>query len=266
MRPRVVGLLEPWLGVLARHVVPGYAAMLGLACLVGTLVVVDETGRAGFARSLALRAMLAAYVMGLAGAGTIPLVQGAIRWWATGSAAGGAGFAAYGGILGGLAGTAVVVWRARAPVLPFLDAGVPAIGVGYFISRMGCFLAGCDYGKPTALPFAVVFPRDSHAWRDHVARGWISAETPLSLPVHPTQLYMALCGLALYLLTRKMSVGAGARFAAFMAGYAVLRFLVELLRGDASRGSALGLSTSQLIALAVVATLAVWRVRVHGAR
>jgi phosphatidylglycerol:prolipoprotein diacylglycerol transferase len=266
MRPRVVWLLEPWLGTLARHVVPGYTAMLVIACLVGTLVVVDETSRAGYARSLALRAMIAAYVAGLAGAGTIPLLQGAIRWWTTGSAAGGAGFAAYGGILGGLAGTGAVLWRAKAPVVRFLDAGIPAVGAGYFVARIGCFLAGCDYGEPTSLPVAIVFPAGSHAWRDHLVRGWIPADAPMSLPVHPTQLYMALSGLLLYLVTKRMSVGRGDRFTAFMGGYAALRFVIELVRGDASRGSAFGVTTSQGIAIAVVIALAAWRARAWRAR
>jgi len=234
--------------------------MLVIACVVGTLVVVDEASRIGYLRSLTLRVATVAYVTGIAGAAAVPVVHGLIRLVGTGRFATGAGLAAYGGILGGVAGSAWVLRREKKPVLPFLDAGIPAIGLGYFIARIGCFLAGCDYGVPTQSRLAVSYPRGSYAFIDHVSRGLIPEDVLFSAPVHATQLYSALSGLGLYLVVKRLPVrGDGSRFFAFMLGYAVLRFFIEMLRGDASRGAVMGLSTSQIIAMLSVVLVLGWK-------
>jgi prolipoprotein diacylglyceryltransferase len=163
------------------------------------------------------------------------------------------GMAAYGGLIGGTVGVIVTLRRIRRPVLPFLDAAAPAVGVGYFFARIGCFLAGCDYGLPAQVPWAVRFPRGSWAFRDHLAHGLVDRAALVSLPVHPTQLYLALAGLALFFLLRAVPArGDGRRFALLVVGYAALRSTIELWRGDASRGSVGPLSTSQLLAVATV--------------
>ena len=78
------------------------------------------------------------------------------------------GMAAYGGLIGGTVAAALTLRRLGRPVLPFFDAAAPAVGVGYFSARLGCFLAGCDYGSVTHAAWAVRFPRGSYAWRDHL--------------------------------------------------------------------------------------------------
>lgn len=264
MRRTVIAILAPWLGGAARWLVPGYPFMLALGAILGAVVVVESTARVGYARRRTLEVLLAAYLGGLLGAATIPLAQAIAAWIAAGRFVARSGLAAYGGLLGGLLASVLVLRRQRLAVLPFLDAGAPALGLGYFFARLGCFLAGCDYGRPTDAPIGVRFPQGSFAWVDHVERGLVPPDARASLPVHPTQLYLAFLGLALFLVVPRLPLRRdGARVAAYFAAYAFGRSAIELLRGDASRGAVGPLSTSQAIALAtLVAIGAAWIARV----
>lgn len=251
MRPRLVALLEPLLGGLAALIVPGYAFMLGLGALIGAALVVDRARRAGFARADSLAVLSRAYVAGLAGAGAVPLGQAALAWIEGGRFAAPTGIAAYGGLVGGAAGALVALRARRMDAARFFDAGAPAIGLGYAFARVGCFLAGCDYGAPTLGPLGTTFPPGSYAFRDQVARGLLDPAAPASLPVHPTQLYASLSGLALFALASAIPARRpGARFAWVVVAYAALRAGLETLRGDASRGHLGPLSTAQIFALA----------------
>ncbi len=274
MRRTVIALLARWLGDAAGWLVPGYAAMLAIGALLGSVVVVEAAARAGYARRRSLEVLMVAYVGGLLGAACVPLGQAIAHALADGRFVARSGLAAYGGLLGGTLASMAILRRLRLPVLPFLDAGAPALGLGYFFARLGCFLAGCDYGRPTASAFGVRFPQGSAAWVDHVERGLVPPDARASLPVHPTQLYLAFLGLALFVAISRLRappspvppVSApardGARISAFFAAYAVGRFALESLRGDASRGAIGPLSTSQAIAVVTLALLgALWSAR-----
>lgn len=261
MRPVVVAMLSRWLGPLAGWLVPTYPVMLGLASLLSAILFVENSRRLGHERRQAVSVAMVGYALGLAGAHAVPLVQGLVALASQGVFRPGSGMAAYGGFFGGVLGAVWWLRRAKLPVLPFLDAAAPAMGLGYFFARLGCFLAGCDYGKPTTLALGVRFPRGSHAFRDHVARGLIEPDAAASLPVHPTQLYLSFVGLGLYLLCARLPArGDGSRFLVYVGGYAALRSLIELLRGDEGRGFLGPLSTSQALALISV-LVAVFGVR-----
>ena len=261
MRPRLVVLLEPWLGSLAALVVPSYAVMLVLGSLLAAIVIVDEARRVGFSRRDSLAVLSVAYACGLLGACAVPVVQGVFVWSERGHFVAPTGMAAYGGLIGGVAGGSVVLSRMRRSIWTFLDASAPAVGLGYFFARLGCFSAGCDYGQITTSRLAVTFPAGSYAFRDHVASGALSPDAAASLPVHPTQLYAALSGVVLYFALGAMPrVGDGRRFVVLVIGYGVARSVIELFRGDASRGHIGALSTSQMLAVVtVLVTLAAWR-------
>jgi phosphatidylglycerol:prolipoprotein diacylglycerol transferase len=129
------------------------------------------------------------------------------------------------------------------------DYAVPGLLLGICIGRIGCFLAGCCYGSPTTLPWAVHFPSD------HPSGG---------VGIHPVQLYDSAFGLvglvACALLWKRRRFG-GEAFAALIVGYAAWRFTTEFVRADADRGVWFGdtLSTSQLVALATIpVTIALW--------
>jgi len=149
--------------------------------------------------------------------------------------------------------------------VPFLGGAVRLTGISYGFVRTGCFLAGCDYGKPTASALGVRFPAGSPAAVDHAAQGWV-ARGGESLPVHATQLYEAGVGvLAAAIASIWLAKGKrdGRAFATFVVLYAVGRFFVEMLRGDGSRGTYGTVSTAQWVSIGLVVTVAalVWHAK-----
>ncbi len=95
------------------------------------------------------------------------------------------GLVAYGGFLGGFL-TAWAFWRMRKmSLLPFADLAVPTLGSGLMLTRIGCYLYGCDYGRPLGadapgwLARAGTFPKwDSEAFPAFACDGTISSSTP----------------------------------------------------------------------------------------
>ena len=165
----------------------------------------------------------------------------------------------YGGFIGAL--VACAIFFRRHPRLPFwraADLCGPAIALGQAIGRIGCFMAGDDYGAPTQLPWAVTFT-DPDASRIGGA--------PLGVPLHPVQLYESIVCLALFAVLVRLNRRKrfdGEVILAYTSLYAAARFVLEFLRGDADRGLLFGglLSTSQFIALMLgPAAIALWLVR-----
>jgi len=165
----------------------------------------------------------------------------------------------YGGFIGALIASAI--FFRRHPELPFwrtADLCGPAIALGQAIGRIGCFMAGDDYGRPTDLPWGIAFT-DLDAARIGGA--------PLGVKLHPVQLYeSAVCLLLFAFLVRvsRRKRFDGEVILAYTLLYAMARFALELFRGDADRGFVANglLSTSQFIALVLgSATIALWLVR-----
>jgi phosphatidylglycerol---prolipoprotein diacylglyceryl transferase len=165
----------------------------------------------------------------------------------------------YGGFIGALIASAIFFWRR--PALPFwrvADVAAPAIALGQAIGRIGCFMAGDDYGSPTRVPWAVTFT-DPEA-------GSIGG-APLGVPLHPVQLYESAICLLLFALLVRMSRrkhADGDIILAYTLFYAMARFVLEFFRGDADRGFVAGglLSTSQAIALILgPLSVALWLLR-----
>jgi len=176
------------------------------------------------------------------------------------------GLVFYGGLVGGL----IVVWayfrRHRIPPLPAADILAPYVALGEAITRVGCFLNGCCWGAVTGLPWAVSFPAGCAAYGSHLETGLVPPGATHTLPVHPTQLYMVAgllgaFGLLKWLLARKRFAGEVALGYLFL--YGVVRFTVEIFRGDSGRPVA-DMTVSQLISLGLAlaaAALWLWRIR-----
>jgi phosphatidylglycerol:prolipoprotein diacylglycerol transferase len=144
----------------------------------------------------------------------------------------------FGGLVGGVGGALVVIVRRRWPILKVVAAAAPALAVGQAIGRIGCFLVGDDYGRPTSLPWGVAFP---------------NGFPPTIERVHPTQLYEMLALLALAaLLVRWRRRGEEDRVvvAWYLLIAGLVRFLVEFVRVNPPSG--LGLTEAQWIAGAAV--------------
>lgn len=168
------------------------------------------------------------------------------------------GMVAYGGFIGGtMLGVAYLLWR-RAPVLRFCDASAPALALGTAITRIGCLMYGCDFGSISHRFWAISFPAGSPAFNQQLKQGLLAPDTPMSLPVHPTQIYESTYGFLIFILVvfalniPKSSRKPGLVFLTFSGLYALMRFLNEFLRADISRGFIGPVSTSQFIALFVL--------------
>jgi phosphatidylglycerol:prolipoprotein diacylglycerol transferase len=155
----------------------------------------------------------------------------------------------YGGFIGAL--VAALVFFARHPDVPrwrMADLCGPAIALGQAIGRIGCFMAGDDFGRPTHVPWAVVF---------HDPDAAEIGGAPLGIPLHPVQIYESLACLALFFflvwLARRKRFD-GEIIIAYSILYAIARFFLEFFRGDTDRGFVFGglLSTSQFIAIIVL--------------
>jgi phosphatidylglycerol:prolipoprotein diacylglycerol transferase len=150
----------------------------------------------------------------------------------------------YGGLILAVAVAFWYIHRHRMPFWTTCDVFAPGIALGHVTGRLGCLAAGCCYGKPTDLPWAIVFTNPLAA---------ANVGTPLGIPLHPTQIYEAGASLiilvALLATERRGRRFAGRTFWAYMFVYAVSRYIIEMFRGD-PRGTVFGLfSTSQFISV-----------------
>jgi phosphatidylglycerol:prolipoprotein diacylglycerol transferase len=169
----------------------------------------------------------------------------------------------YGGFLAAAIAGAAYARRAGLPLGRAADAAVPAVALGQSIGRLGCLAAGCCWGRPADVPWAITFT-DPDAHR--------ITGVPLGIALHPTQVYLslgalALCGVLLWLwrLRRRRGWPAGLVFWAYLGLYSAGRFFLERFRGD-PRGMIGPLSTSQALGLvglaaAIAGAVFVWRAR-----
>ncbi|MEP7120240.1 MAG: prolipoprotein diacylglyceryl transferase family protein [Byssovorax sp.] len=236
---------------------PDYAALVGVAGIVGAYLFLRLARRDRADVAVEARALALGYAAALLGGYLFEAIRAIPEAIAEGSWAPMlfVGRAAYGGLLAGVAACVGYLSFKRRPIAPFLDRITVVLGVTFFFVRAGCFLAGCDYGVVTAGPLGVRFPAGSPAAIDHAALGWIRAGAP-SLPVHATQLYESLVGVVATLIAyRWLRRGErdGRAFLAWILVYATGRFAIERLRGDAERGVYLGLSTAQLVSIGLLA-------------
>ncbi len=154
------------------------------------------------------------------------------------------GLVFYGGFLAAAAAGAIYALRQKQSVAVVADCAAPALALGQAIGRWGCFFAGCCYGRPSSLPWAVRFNDPASL-------------APLNVGLHPVQIYEALGSLAISFflwawLTKKVDAPKGQTFWFYVLLYGVLRFVMEMFRGD-DRGAAwANLSPSQGVAVLAI--------------
>jgi phosphatidylglycerol:prolipoprotein diacylglycerol transferase len=149
----------------------------------------------------------------------------------------------YGGLILAVSVALWYIHRIGLPLWTTCDIFAPGIALGHVVGRFGCFFAGCCYGRPTDVAWAITFTNPQAA--ENVG-------TPLNIPLHPTQLYEAGAeALILVLLLATERSGKrypGRTFWLYMLLYAISRFAIEFYRGD-PRGTVFSLSTSQFISV-----------------
>jgi phosphatidylglycerol:prolipoprotein diacylglycerol transferase len=268
MRPYLVAYLDRLLGAgLGEILAPTYVVMLCIAMLSGAALAMAIAKAAGFDKRRAARALLGAWLGAMVGARLFTVFVNVPEMYATGNPAAllRGGFAAYGGFLGGALGGWIGL--GRRDFLLFGDIVAPTLGLGTALTRVGCYLAGCDYGVVTRQTWGARFPPGSPAFQAHLADGWVGPYSPSSLPVHPTELYEAalgalICVVCLVLIrARQRSLGDGAAFMTAAGLYAIGRTAIESVRGDADRGIAILFSTSQIVSAMVLVGVAAYVAR-----
>ena len=261
MHPRLLTLPVPEFNLLGLHFGPTitlhtYGLLLAIAFIAGLWVASREAKRQGLDAGRVTDMAIWVLIAGLIGAKVLLVLvdfhyyqRSPRELWSIFQSGG----VFYGGLIGG---ALVAWWYARRHGLAgwsTADALAPGVVLGQAIGRLGCFAAGCCWGKPTSLPWAVTFT-DVYASR--------AVGTPMDTPLHPSQLYESgaaflIFAFLLWLLPRKRFDGQVAL--AYVALYSAVRFGLEFLRGDPERGSWFGgaLSTSQVIAIVLLLGTAV---------
>jgi phosphatidylglycerol:prolipoprotein diacylglycerol transferase len=230
--------------------ITSFGVLVAIGALVGLWIFQRELARRGLPES-GVDAAVAGVLGGLVGAkllwtlehlGEEPLMDlGLSR----------AGMSWFGGLLGGVGTGLWMLRRRRIPWLAGLSAATPALAVGHAIGRIGCFMVGDDYGRPTDLPWGVAFPEGL---------------PPTTVPVHPTQLYEAalLVPIAWALLRwRRRGVPDGIVLGRYLVLAGALRFAIEFIRVNVRVVGPL--TVAHLIAAAIVVVGVILIVRTRAA-
>lgn len=162
---------------------------------------------------------------------------GTIAFWRGGLA----GLMFFGGLVPAIIAGIFYVRQQKIPLLKMFDAVAPALVLGEFFTRIGCFANGCCFGKPTTFFLGIRFPPNS------------VAGSIFTIPIHPTQLYSSLAGLFLFFLAlflEKRRLKSGVLFFVIFGLYSFYRFLIDFLRFYEDSGN---FWVNQIIALLLVA-------------
>ena len=153
------------------------------------------------------------------------------------SVLGSSGFVVYGGIIFGVVSALIYCKIKNIRFFEYFDLLAPSVALAQAFGRLGCFFAGCCYGKETSLPIGIVFPEGSFA--------------PAGVPLLPTQLFSSagdfVIAFVLVRMTGKMR-HTGDVGALYLMLYGIGRFCVEFLRTN-EQGGFIGLTTAQLISI-----------------
>lgn len=242
-----------------------YGLLLAVAFLTGMQVALTEARRRGLDEGRLSALCLWIMVFAIAGSRLLYVVTHLDAYggrWGDVFKLWEGGLTMYGGFIAALLGSFFYLRRHRQPVLTVCDAFSPAIALGSGITRLGCFLNGCCFGRPCHLPWAITFAPDSFA-----------GETYPGVPLHPTQLYLAFAGFANFALLwslRRRLARPGQLFFLFLLLESASRFVVDFFRhyelgGESVQVLGAQLSLTQVFCLGLAAIALIGLVR-GGAR
>ena len=220
--------------------VTGFGIMMMLAFLVGGWLVTLELRRKGWYQEYGADVVVAAVIGGVIGAKLwyVALTGDPRALFSRG------GLVWYGGFIGGVSAVILAGWRHKVPIRITMHLTAPALAAAYAVGRIGCFVVGDDYGRPTSLPWGVKFPQGLPP----STAGNLAAQFGVSVPageaastvhaVHPTQLYEVALMLGVFMLLwrwRLRDKPLGWLFGVYLMFAGVERFLVEILRAKDDR-------------------------------
>ncbi|HEX8674033.1 MAG TPA: prolipoprotein diacylglyceryl transferase [Longimicrobium sp.] len=238
--------------------VTSFGVMMALAFLVAGWVAARELARVGLDPEQAWDMVGYAAVFGILGSKIYYMI---LNWEDTiadpmRALLSRSGLVWYGGLI---LAAAVIAWRVKKSGMPFgrmADASALALAVGYAIGRMGCFLVGDDYGRPSDLPWAVAFPKGAPPSTAANLREF-GVDIPANVPpdtvyaVHPTQLYEVGMSLIIFFILKRVQprlATPGMLFMVWVSLAGVERFIVEIFRAKDDRFLGV-LTIAQLISI-----------------
>jgi phosphatidylglycerol:prolipoprotein diacylglycerol transferase len=239
----------------------GFGIAVLLAFLIAQIVSERELARRGHdVEAAAVSDVLFAALLGtIVGAKLYYVVIVTHDWhdlWSRG------GFVFWGGFMGAVALCALTIRYKKLSFIRFADVAGIAIAAGYSVGRTGCWAVGDDYGKPYYGPLAVAFPQGAppstvlEMERTFHVPFPVGTDPQMVISVYPTQLLEVVLGFAMFAILWRMrdhDHAEGWLFGVWCILAGIERFIVEFFRAKDDRfGLPLGMSTAQVIALAVV--------------
>ncbi len=259
----VLFTLPDWIPLLGGEAITSFGMMMFFAFVTAGVIARSELARHGLDEEKAWDLLFMAVLGGILGAKLYYvflnydqlLAQGISFLFSRG------GMVWYGGFLLAAVFVAWEAKRSKLHVPTVADIAAPALALGYAVGRIGCFLVGDDYGRPTDSWVGIAFPKGSPpSTVENLQRFGINPDPALIekygnvLPVHPTQLYeVAMSTLIFFVLwrIRKTPRAAGWLFMAWLAMAGVERFIVEIFRAKDDRFFG-ALTLAQMISIALI--------------
>ncbi|MBK9292884.1 MAG: prolipoprotein diacylglyceryl transferase [Oligoflexia bacterium] len=240
----------PWLPNL-NGPIPTYYLIISLSFTLSILWIFKRAKKQGFDLNLTADLLLTLMLAGFIGARLFQVVYenptfyltnplSIFKFWQ-------GGFVYYGGFIGAVIAAFVFYKLKPFNFYKFTDIIAIPLSFGYGLGRLGCFFAGCCYGRETNLPWAITFP----AW----------SESPSQIPLHPTQIYFFLWEMLSLLVlmiienrATKFFKNPGSLFGMWLILHGLGRAIIEQFRGDFRGANVFNLSISTWISFMVIAT------------
>lgn len=242
--------------------ITGFGLAMLLAFVIGQMAASEELDRRGWSSEIMGDITVAAVIGGLLGA---KLYYAAL----TGDPSAifsRAGFVFWGGLIGGILGSVIVVLMKKDSFAKISDAAAPGLAAAYAVGRTGCWAVGDDYGRPWNSPFAVAFPDGAppstvaNLTQQFGLKEYADLPMNQVLAVHPTQLYEVAMGLLMFWIiwrVRDHKHAMGWLFGLYCVLQGVERFIVEFFRAKDDRFFGV-LTMAQVIAIGFVVAGVVW--------
>jgi phosphatidylglycerol---prolipoprotein diacylglyceryl transferase len=216
-----------------------FGLMMFVAFITGGWVLTRQYRRYGLSEDLASSMIMAAAIGGILGAKIYYAIL--FRDWRL--LFDRAGLVWYGGLIGGTLACSLLLWRKGVDYFTGVDGAAPGLAVGYALGRIGCFLVGDDYGRPTNSWIGIAFPKGSPPTTAESLRQFGVHLDPSIPPdqvlrVHPTQLYESAAAFLIFfilLAASRRPHPKGRIFGLFLVLLGIERFLVEIVRAKDDR-------------------------------